>query len=50
VTILSPRGRSRRLQQVATRFRQIRIEALRHSQFPPILTDAHGTIHKPASW
>ncbi|MBI3973046.1 MAG: NYN domain-containing protein [Chloroflexi bacterium] len=50
VTVLSPRGRSRRLQQVATRFRQIRVDAIRNSQFPPVLTDAHGTIHKPASW
>lgn len=50
VTILSPRGRSRRLQQVPTRFRAIREEALRESQFPTTLTDAHGTIRKPANW
>lgn len=50
VTVLSPRGRSRRLQQVATRFRQIRMDAIRNSQLPPVLIDAHGTIHRPASW
>lgn len=50
VTVLSPRGTSRKLSQVATRFRRITTEALAHSQFPPTLTDAHGTITKPRGW
>lgn len=50
VTVLSPRGVSRRLSQVATRFRRVTTEALAHSQFPPTLTDAHGTINKPVGW
>jgi len=50
VTVLSPRGRSRELSLVATRFRQIEPRVLAASQFPPTLTDAHGTIVKPSSW
>lgn len=50
VTVLSPRGTSRQLSKVATRFRKITIEALANSQFPPTLTDAKGTITKPARW
>jgi uncharacterized LabA/DUF88 family protein len=38
------------LKQAATFFKQIRQGVLRDSQFPPILTDAAGTFHKPASW
>ena len=38
------------LQQAATFFKQIRQGVLRDSQFPPVLTDATGTFHKPASW
>lgn len=30
--------------------RPIRAGALRVSQFPPTLSDEHGTITKPASW
>lgn len=50
VTVLSPRGRSRKLYQVATRFRKIDGAHLAASQFPHTLTDAHGTITKPATW
>ena len=50
VTVLSPRGKSRMLSLVATRFRQIAPAVLAASQFPPALTDANGTIMKPASW
>lgn len=50
VTVLSPRGQSRELSNAATRFRRIREDALRGSQFPSTLTDANGTFTKPASW
>ena len=30
--------------------RHIRAGALKASQFPPLLTDANGTFHKPPSW
>ena len=49
-TVLSPRGKSRKLSQVATRFRQIQPVVLATSQFPPTLTDANGTIRKPPGW
>jgi NYN domain len=50
VTVLSPRGKSRTLSHVATRFRQIDVAHLAASQFPQTLTDQHGTITKPATW
>ncbi len=50
VTVLSPRGKSRTLSQVATRFRRIDVAHLAASQFPQTLTDAHGIITKPATW
>jgi len=50
VTVLSPRGSSRTLSRVATRFRKIAPDALAKSQFPVTMTDANGTISKPASW
>jgi|SRR5579859_2619832 len=50
VTILSPRGKSRQLSLVATRFRQIDPVVLAASQFPAVLKDANGTIVKPAGW
>lgn len=31
-------------------FKQIRQGALKTSQFPPSLTDANGTFHKPSGW
>jgi hypothetical protein len=33
-----------------TFFKQIRESALRTCQFPRVLTDADGKIHKPARW
>jgi uncharacterized LabA/DUF88 family protein len=50
VTVLSPRGKSRELSKAATRFRKINVKHLAASQFPPTLTDANGTITKPATW
>lgn len=50
VTVLSPRGQSRTLSRVATRFRKIDVAHLAASQFPQTLTDANGTITKPATW
>src|SRR6266511_3125248 len=43
-----PKRRSRALQP--TFFKQIRESALRTCQFPLVLTDADGKIHKPARW
>lgn len=51
VGILNPHRRaSRVLAQEATFLKQIRPAALKASQFPPALTDAHGVIRKPSSW
>lgn len=38
------------LQSVARFYKHIRESALQSSQFPPVLTDARGTFHKPRSW
>jgi uncharacterized LabA/DUF88 family protein len=43
-----PQFRSRALRP--TFFKQIRPAALKACQFPPVLADAHGRIHKPAGW
>ena len=43
-----PQRRSRALQP--TFFKQIRLSALRDSQFPPVLNDGDGQIHKPVRW
>lgn len=51
VGILNPHKRfSVELRKVATFRKQIRKGALSASQFPPTLTDARGTITKPAAW
>jgi alkylhydroperoxidase family enzyme len=51
VGIINPHKRfAVELTKVATFRKQIRHGALRVSQFPPSLTDANGTITKPASW
>lgn len=51
VGVLYPGGhQSRVLTQHATFVRPIRQGVLRVSQFPDMLTDAHGTFSKPASW
>jgi hypothetical protein len=41
--------RSRALMNV-TFFKQLRLGALRRSQFPDVLQDQQGLIHKPGSW
>jgi hypothetical protein len=43
-----PQRRSRALQPMF--FKQIRESALRTYQFPRVLADADGKIHKPARW
>ncbi|MBI4425861.1 MAG: NYN domain-containing protein [Elusimicrobia bacterium] len=51
VTVLCPAEHpARELMRVASTFKRIRAGVLRASQFPPSLTDGHGTFHKPASW
>ena len=51
VGILNPhRNQSRELAQHASFYKRIRQGALAASQFPPTLTDAHGTFHKPTVW
>jgi hypothetical protein len=51
VGILNPHKRfSVELRKVATFRKQIRTGALKASQFPQTLTDANGTITKPAAW
>lgn len=46
----TPKRKSHALRSVANFFRPIRNGALEVSQFPPTLTDKHGTITKPSSW
>lgn len=52
VEILNPQrhGTSQALRKVADFQRPIRRGVLASSQFPPTLTDRHGTITKPPSW
>jgi hypothetical protein len=50
VIVLSPRGKSQQLKQVATDFRHINRSALSRSQFPPVMRDAQGQFYKPSSW
>lgn len=50
VTVLSPRGKSRELYKIATRFRQIDPLVLQASQFPQTLTDTNGSFTKPSTW
>ena len=51
VGILNPhQQRSAELKRVATFSKRIRQSDLIASQFLPVLTDAKGTFHKPASW
>ena len=45
----NPRKRSRALLDV-TFFKQLRPSILPACQLPAVLTDHHGTIHKPATW
>lgn len=50
VTVLSPRGKSRELHKIATRFRQIDPAVLQASQFPLTLVDANRSFTKPSPW
>lgn len=51
VGVLNPQVRPSRALQGATHFyKKIRPGVLALSQFPPTLTDANGTFHKPAAW
>jgi NYN domain-containing protein len=51
VGVVNPHPASRRSRALeADFFRQIRRGALRTSQLPAQLKDAHGIIHKPPSW
>jgi uncharacterized LabA/DUF88 family protein len=51
VGVLYPHMRaSWELRQHATFIKQIRKGVLAASQFPPVLRDAQGTFHKPATW
>lgn len=52
VGVLNPHKNptSKVLARHASFVRQIRQGVLAASQFPDVLTDAHGEFHKPASW
>jgi len=51
VGVLYPNKRpSHELRQIASFVKPIRQRVLAASQFPDILTDAHGTFRKPAKW
>jgi uncharacterized LabA/DUF88 family protein len=50
VIVLSPRGRSSELQQVASQFRPINHSVLPQCQFPTVLQDGYGQFHKPPGW
>ncbi len=54
VLVLHPCGpgrtRSIELRRVATKSLSVDVSLLGACQFPPTLTDANGTIHKPARW
>ena len=50
VTVLSPRGKSRELSKIATRFVRIVEANLAASQFPTMFQDANGMISKPSTW
>lgn len=45
-----PAARTRLLARAATSVFNLQTSVLRASLFPPTLTDARGTFHKPASW
>ncbi|MEI8315578.1 MAG: NYN domain-containing protein [Verrucomicrobiota bacterium] len=51
VGVLNPQKRpARTLLANVNFYKKIRPYALAHCQFPPTLTDQHGTFHKPATW
>jgi hypothetical protein len=41
---------ARALHGVATFYKPIRNTVLQLAQFPPVMTDSSGTLHKPTSW
>lgn len=49
--VLNPQKiKCRALETTARFYKHIRESALAASQFPPVLTDAVGSFHKPPSW
>ena len=52
VSVINPSSRPTHhdLKEAATYVKRLRKTHLRQSQFPPTLTDEHGTITKPKSW
>jgi uncharacterized LabA/DUF88 family protein len=53
VLVVNPRGHRQpaaALKKVASATRRVRIAAVAGAQMPVTLTDAHGTITKPAGW
>ena len=51
VGVLNPqRGECKALKAVASFYKHIRQPVLSASQLPPVLTDAHGSFHKPQGW
>jgi uncharacterized LabA/DUF88 family protein len=51
VGVVNPHPAGRRSRALKpTFFKQLRTSALVTSQFPPMLNDANGQIHKPAAW
>ena len=51
VGVVNPHPAARRSRALKpTFFKQLRVSALAASQFAPMLTDANGQIHKPATW
>jgi uncharacterized LabA/DUF88 family protein len=51
VGVLNPQKiKCKALETTARFYKHIRESALAGSQFPPVLTDSHGTFHKPPTW
>lgn len=53
VVVVNPRGHTQpaaALQKVATETRRLRLKVVVACQLPPTLTDATGTISRPANW
>lgn len=51
VFVFNPRARdSRSLSKAATKYFTIDLKLLADCQFPDELKDAHGTMHRPATW
>lgn len=51
VAIVNPRKKTAfDLQNIASEYKQIRFGVVHDSQFPAVMTDAHGTITRPTTW